>query len=109
MTETLCNYPERDELLVSYLYEDIDSAERSAFGSHLSTCHYCLEDLSALRGIRDNAVLRRMTLVSALRFMAIKKMEAGVVTSVKEAHLIEEAHRRIIMAMFIDNMELDSD
>ena len=53
MTETLCNYPERDELLVSHLYDDIDSAERSAFGSHLSTCRYCQEDLSALRAVRS--------------------------------------------------------
>jgi hypothetical protein len=53
MMETLCSYPERDELLVSYLYEDIDVAERSAFGSHLSTCRYCQDDLSALRGVRS--------------------------------------------------------
>jgi hypothetical protein len=53
MTDTLCNYPERDELLVSFLYDDIDSSEQAAFGLHLSGCRYCQEDLSALRGVRS--------------------------------------------------------
>lgn len=53
MTETLCDYPDRDEHLVAFLYDDFDSAERTSFGSHLSTCRYCQEDLSALRGVRS--------------------------------------------------------
>ena len=52
MTEPLCNYPDRDEYLIAYLYDDIDSAERTAFGSHLSACRQCQNDLSALRGVR---------------------------------------------------------
>jgi hypothetical protein len=52
MSETVCTYPDRDELLVSYLYNDIDSAERLSFGSHLSTCRQCQEDLTALGGVR---------------------------------------------------------
>src|SRR5215467_11450846 len=52
MTEPLCNYPDRDECLIAYLYDDIDSAERTAFGSHLSACRQCHDDLSALRGVR---------------------------------------------------------
>jgi hypothetical protein len=54
MTETLCNFPDRDEHLVAYLYDDIDSAERTAFGSHLSACRRCQEDLSALRSVRSS-------------------------------------------------------
>ena len=53
MTETLCNYPDRDEYLVAYLYDDIDSAEQTAFGSHLSGCRHCQQDLLALRGVRS--------------------------------------------------------
>jgi len=53
MTDTLCNYADRDEHLVAYLYDDIESAERTAFGSHLSNCRSCQEDLSALRGVRS--------------------------------------------------------
>jgi hypothetical protein len=53
MTETRCSYPDRDEHLVAFLYDDIDSAERTSFGSHLSACRSCQEDLSALRGVRS--------------------------------------------------------
>ena len=53
MTDTLCNYPDRDEYLVAYLYDDIDSAEQTAFGSHLSGCRHCQQDLLALRGVRS--------------------------------------------------------
>lgn len=53
MTDTLCTYPDRDEHLVAYLYDDIESAERTAFGSHLSICQQCREDVSALRGVRS--------------------------------------------------------
>ena len=53
MTETLCTYPDRDEYLVAYLYDDINSAEQTAFGSHLSGCRHCQQDLLALRGVRS--------------------------------------------------------
>ena len=33
MTETRCSYPDRDEHLVAFLYDDIDAAERTSFGS----------------------------------------------------------------------------
>src|SRR5215467_10672979 len=52
MTDTFCNYPDRDEYLVAYLYDDIDSAEQTAFGSHVSACRHCQQDLLALRGVR---------------------------------------------------------
>ncbi len=58
---------------------------------------------------RDNREPLRLCLIAALRFLAVQKLQAGVVTNVKDTHLVEEANRRIIMAMFIDNMELDSD
>src|SRR5713101_6145950 len=50
---------------------------------------------------RENQEALRGCLTSALRFMAMKKLEEGIVTGVKDAHLVEEANRRIIMAMFI--------
>src|SRR5215468_1456686 len=53
MTDMRCNYPDRDEQLVAYLYDDIDSAGRTPFGAHLSNCRSCQEDLSALRGVRS--------------------------------------------------------
>jgi hypothetical protein len=53
MTEALCNYADRDEHLVAFLYDDIDSAGRTSFDAHLATCRYCQDDLSALRGVRS--------------------------------------------------------
>jgi len=73
-------------------------------------CHNEFPDSRLIRRFRrENREPLRSCLISALRFLAMKKLEEGIVTSVKEAHLMEEANRRIIMAMFIDNMELDSD
>ncbi|HZR16509.1 MAG TPA: hypothetical protein VFE51_04215 [Verrucomicrobiae bacterium] len=44
-------------------------------------------------------------LKSALSFMAEEKIRQGFVTHVKEAHLVQEARRRIVMAMFTDSLE----
>jgi hypothetical protein len=53
MTAIACTYSgNRDETLIAYLYEDIDSAERVAFDAHLVTCTRCRLDLEALRGVR---------------------------------------------------------
>src|SRR5512138_1640235 len=53
MSETVCTYPDRDGLLVAYLYDDIDFPDRSAFGAHLSSCRTCQEDLTTLGGVRS--------------------------------------------------------
>jgi hypothetical protein len=53
MTETTCIYPSRDELLVSYLYDDIEPAERTAFDAHVAACSGCRRELAALRGVRS--------------------------------------------------------
>jgi hypothetical protein len=42
---------------------------------------------------------------SVLLFLAEEKIRQGVVTHVKRAHMHQEASRRIIMAMFTDNLE----
>jgi hypothetical protein len=55
MTHPLCGYPgDRDEALVTYLYDDgdTDAAARPIFEAHLTTCVRCSEDLAALRGVR---------------------------------------------------------
>ena len=44
---------------------------------------------------------------SALLFLEHEKIRQGVVTHVKEAHIVEEASRRIVMAMFTDSLELE--
>jgi hypothetical protein len=52
MAETLCGYPARDEVVVTYLYDDLDEAARSAFDAHLAICARCRTDLNELREVR---------------------------------------------------------
>ena len=56
MTESVCGYPgDRDEALVTYLYDEGgDAATRVLFEAHLTTCVRCAEDLAALRGVRTH-------------------------------------------------------
>jgi len=51
--ETLCAYPGRDEALISYLYDDLTGAERSAFDTHLVLCVRCRTDVAELRDVRE--------------------------------------------------------
>ena len=50
--DTLCGYPGREEALISYLYDDLAGAERSAFDTHLVLCARCRTELTQLRGVR---------------------------------------------------------
>ncbi len=51
--ETYCGFPgDRDEVLVAYLYDDIEPPERASFEAHLLTCMPCRSELEALRGVR---------------------------------------------------------
>lgn len=48
-----CGYAgNRDDMLVSYLYEDVDPMERRAFEVHLASCDVCRAELDGLRGVR---------------------------------------------------------
>jgi anti-sigma factor RsiW len=52
-TESMCQFDgERDQVLVAYLYDEIDAGERSLFDAHLLTCAQCRGELSALRALR---------------------------------------------------------
>ena len=53
MTEMICAFPgDRDETLIAYLYDEVDSALRATFDAHLVTCARCRTELDALRGVR---------------------------------------------------------
>lgn len=58
---------------------------------------------------QDNRAALQTCLAAALRFAAEEKVRAGTVTRISEAQLVEEAKRRIIMAMFIDSMAIDGE
>jgi len=54
MNDALCNYDgRRDEVLVAYLYDDIDPEERAAFEQHLAGCVPCRAELDALADVRE--------------------------------------------------------
>jgi len=50
--DTLCGYPDRDDALVSYVYDELDGAQRSAFDTHLVLCARCRMELEQLSGVR---------------------------------------------------------
>jgi len=52
MNKTACLYPDRDAVLVSYLYDDIEPADRVAFESHIAACLPCRGELADLRRVR---------------------------------------------------------
>jgi hypothetical protein len=54
MTDIICTYTgNREEVIVAYLYNDIDSADRAAFDAHLKTCARCRSELKGLGGVRE--------------------------------------------------------
>jgi len=62
-------------------------------------------DVRLIRQFRqDNREALQNCLAAALRFAAEEKVRARVITRISEAQFVEEAKRRIIMAMFIDGM-----
>jgi hypothetical protein len=67
-------------------------------------------DARLIRQFRqDNREALQTCLTAALRFAVEEKVRAGTVTRISEAQLVEEAKRRIIMAMFIDSMAMDGE
>jgi hypothetical protein len=53
MIDTICTYGGRDDLLIAYLYDDIEPADRATFSAHLHVCGRCTRELAALRGVRS--------------------------------------------------------
>ena len=53
MNNIKCLYPDRDAVLVAYLYDDIDAAQRVAFETHVAMCEPCRTELADLRGVRE--------------------------------------------------------
>jgi hypothetical protein len=52
MTDITCTYPDREAVLAGYLYDDLETAERVAFDSHVMTCLPCRSELAELRQVR---------------------------------------------------------
>ena len=53
MTNMMCRFDgDRDEILVAYVYGEIEPAERAAFDAHLTACAPCRVEVAELRGVR---------------------------------------------------------
>lgn len=52
MAEQHCIYPDREAVIVAYLYDDIEAADRVAFETHVTACEPCRTELADLRGVR---------------------------------------------------------
>ncbi len=53
MNDTICTYAEtRDELLLSYLYDEIEPDDREAFDRHLVSCALCRSELNGFHDVR---------------------------------------------------------
>lgn len=67
-------------------------------------------DAEALRRFRsENRSALHHCLAAALRFGVGQKISLGIVTKVNDTQLAEEANRRIVMAMMMDNVEMDGE
>ena len=67
-------------------------------------------DARSLRRVRrENREALMVCLRDALLFVAEQKLAQGFVAKINRMNVLEEASRRIIMAMFTDSMEMDKD
>jgi hypothetical protein len=74
MSDTACTLQRRDEILVAYLYDDLEADERQTFTSHLKRCAVCLAELDDLRGVRID--LAQWTPPSPARVLTFQPMPA---------------------------------
>ncbi len=68
MSDRICAYPRREEILVGFLYDDLDQAERQSFSAHLPTCEVCRAELDDLQDVRGD--LARWTPPDPARVLA---------------------------------------
>ena len=53
MSHNICTFQgARDETLVAYLYDDLETTEREVFDAHVGRCEVCRAELEELRGVR---------------------------------------------------------
>src|SRR3954465_8569346 len=52
MAEQHCIYPDRESVLVAYVYDDIVAADRVTFETHVTICEPCRTELAELQGVR---------------------------------------------------------
>src|SRR5947209_19241303 len=53
MAEQHCIYPDRESVLVGYVYDDITPVDRVTFETHVMMCEPCRTELAELQGVRS--------------------------------------------------------
>ncbi len=54
MTDMLCEYANRDETIVAFLYDELEPEPRRDFNAHLLTCTVCHDEVAGLRAVRTS-------------------------------------------------------
>ena len=57
------------ELLIGYVYDELEAAERKAIQQHLASCRECRDEAQALRGTRSHLAAWQVPAVPSLRPM----------------------------------------
>src|SRR5579872_110907 len=70
MTHMNCGYPNREEALISYLYDDLAGDARDAFQQHLALCAACASEMAQLSGVRQQLSHWEAPAVAGLRSQA---------------------------------------
>jgi hypothetical protein len=52
MAETLCAFPDRDETIVTYIYDELTGPARATFDAHLAICGRCRAEVAELADVR---------------------------------------------------------
>jgi hypothetical protein len=82
MSDRICAYPRREEVLVGFLYDDLDQAERQAFAAHVVACPVCRTELDDLQGIRGD--LARWTPPDSARVLAFTPPRGRVASALAD-------------------------
>jgi anti-sigma factor RsiW len=52
MSSTTCNYSDRDESIIAYVYDELGASERDLFARHLRGCVECRDEVAQFAGVR---------------------------------------------------------
>jgi transposase len=92
------------------IFSSVQVAEMARHDTDFAGCGADdLPDAHVIRRFRvDNRDAIHRCVTAALRFLADEKIATGELTKVSDRQLAEEASRRIIMAAFMDNLEMEA-
>lgn len=82
MSDILCSYNDREAMLMAYLYDEIEPAERETFEAHLKTCARCRVELNGLGGVREQLSEWSITSVASRQSIVASPVARSLATPV---------------------------